>query len=122
MDAAVDWTGEQIGRGVAADGGGAAEAAEGCARCVSFKVKADLAHGQARYWQVLHGRAVEREAALKARIEELQAQLHQSERRLFGEKSERSKSKASGKEPRQEHGQSLGWPGGVCGAPGSAHG
>ena len=46
----------------------------------------------------MHGRAVERELALKARIEELQAQLHQSERRLFGEKSERSKSKASGKE------------------------
>jgi transposase len=61
-------------------------------------VKADLAYGQARYWRSLHGRAVEREQALKAKIEELQAQLHQSERRLFGEKSERSKSKASGKE------------------------
>ena len=100
MDAAVDWTGEQRG-GVAGDGAWAAEAADGCARCLSFKAKADLAYGQARYWQALHGRAVEREAVLKARIEDLQAQLHQSERRLFGEKSERSKSKASGKEPGQ---------------------
>jgi transposase len=49
----------------------------------------------------MHGRALEREQALKARIEELQAKLHQSERQLFGEKSERSKSKVSGKEPRQ---------------------
>jgi len=62
----------------------------------------------------MHGRAVEREAVLKARIEELEAQLHQSERRLFGEKSERSKSKASGKEPRQgtrRRGQQRGAPG-----------
>jgi transposase len=66
---------------------------------VSFKVKADLAHGQARSWQARHRRAVERETALKAKIEELQAQLRQSQRQLFGEKSERSKSKASGKGP-----------------------
>jgi transposase len=66
---------------------------------LSFKAKAELAHGQARYWQALHGRAVEREATLKAKIEELQAQLRQSQRQLFGEKSERSKSKASGKGP-----------------------
>lgn len=100
MDAAVDWKGEQ-GAGSAAEGTWAAEGADGCARCLSFKAKADLAYGRARYWQVLHGRAVEREAVLKARIEELKAQLRQSERRLFGEKSERSKSKASGKEPVQ---------------------
>jgi transposase len=101
VDAAVEWAGEQAGEGVAPGDGWAAEAADGCQRCLSFKAKADLAYGQARYWQVLHGRAVEREAALKARIEELQAQLHQSERQLFGEKSERSKSKASGKGPVQ---------------------
>jgi len=97
VDAAVDWSGEQTGGGVAADGVWAAAAAGGCPQCRSFKVKADLAYGQARYWHAQHARAVEREAALTARIEELQAQLHQSERRLFGEKSERSKSKVAGK-------------------------
>ena len=101
MDAAVEWTGEQIEGVAAVAGGWADQGVGGCARCLSFKAKADLEYGRARYWQALHGRAVEREAVLKARIEELQAQLHQSERRLFGEKSERSKSKASGKEPRQ---------------------
>jgi len=75
----------------------ASEGVGGCAQCLRYKARANLAYGQARYWRVMHGRAVERELALKARIEELQAQLHQSERRLFGEKSERSKSKASGK-------------------------
>ncbi len=97
----VDWAGEEARAGVAPDGGWVTEAVGDCGRCLSFKAKADLAHGRARYWQALHGRAVEREAVLKARIEDLQAQLHQSERRLFGEKSERSKSKASGKEPVQ---------------------
>ncbi len=101
MDAAVDWRGEQVEGGAAAEGGWADEAAGGCERCAGLKAKADWAYGRARYWQALHGRAVEREAVLKARIEELQAQLHQSERQLFGEKSERSKSKASGKEPVQ---------------------
>lgn len=101
MDAAVDWDGGQIGAGVATSDTSGAQADNGCERCQSFKAKANLAYGQARYWQALHGRAVERELVLKARIEELQAQLHQSERRLFGEKSERSKSKASGKEPVQ---------------------
>ena len=111
MDAAVEWRGEQIAGGGAADAASGVAAADGCARCLSFEAKADLAYGQARYWQVLHDRAVAREAALKARIEELQAQLHQSERRLFGEKSERSKSKASGKEPvqgRRPRGQQRG--------------
>ena len=92
MDAEVDWA------GVSADGKWVAEAVGGCGQCSRFKAEADLAYGRVRYWQAMHGRAVERELALKARIEELQAQLHQSERRLFGEKSERSKSKAAGKE------------------------
>ena len=103
MDAAVgvDWAGEDVGAISVAQTQWGTEGEASCAQCLRYKAKADLAYGQARYWQVLHGRAVEREAVLKARIEELQAQLHQSERRLFGEKSERSKSKASGKEPRQ---------------------
>lgn len=98
MEAEIDWAGGEGRVELAPDVEGSAENVDGCVQCLRFKVKADLAYGQARHWQSLHGRAVEREQALKARIEQLQAQLHQSERRLFGEKSERSKSKASGKE------------------------
>ena len=98
MDVAADWSGEEAWGELAPDVEGSAESEGGCAQCWRFKAKADLASGQARYWQSVHRRAVEREQALKAKVEELQAQLHQSERRLFGEKSERSKSKASGKQ------------------------
>lgn len=92
----VDWAGEPECAGV-----GPEEVVNGdseCSQCLGFKLEAARARGRARWWQGLHARAVQREDALKAKIEELSAQLHQSERRLFGEKSERSKSKASGKE------------------------
>jgi len=96
------------------DGALVAEAAGNCAQCSSFKAKADRAHGEARYWRVMHGRALERESVLKAKIEQLRAQLHESERRLFGEKSERSKSKVAGKRPgegKRKRGQQPGAPG-----------
>ena len=100
MDAEVevDLGGQRTRASVVPGTPGGAEELESCAQCLSNKAKADLAYGQARYWQALHGRAVQRELALKAKIEQLRAQLHESEHRLFGEKSERSKSKASGKE------------------------
>lgn len=99
MEAAVEWANEQTDGGAGGDRVRIGDGATGCAQCLSFKVKADLAHGQARSWQGRHRRAVERESVLKARIQELEAQLRQSQRQLFGEKSERSKSKASGKGP-----------------------
>jgi len=60
-----------------------------CPQCLCFKTNADLAHGEARYWQVMHQRAVEREAALKQVVEELEAKVRLRERQLFGRKSER---------------------------------
>ena len=39
---------------------------------------------QAAYWQAMHQRAVEREAALKDEIARLQAQLRLREQQLFG--------------------------------------
>lgn len=59
----------------------------------------------------MHGRAVAREAGLKAQIEELQAKLRLRERQLFGRKSERSKGKNEGQrgdEARRGRGQQRG--------------
>lgn len=70
----------------------------GCEQCAEFKAEAGRANGWARYWRTQHQRAVAREAELKAKIEELKAQIRERDHRLCGEKSERSKSKASGKD------------------------
>jgi len=89
----------------------AREDGQSCSRCLGYKAKADLAHGEARYWQAMHGRAVERAAQLNARIEELKAQLRERERLLFGRKSERSKGKSerqSAKGTRRGRGQQRG--------------
>src|SRR3954449_600842 len=43
---------------------------------------------QAAYWQAMHQRAVEREAALKDEIARLQAQLRLREQQLFGRKAD----------------------------------
>ena len=67
-----------------------------CARCLGFKAKADLAHGEAAYWRAMHSRAVEREAQREAEIEALHAKLRQRERQLFGRRSERGKGKNEG--------------------------
>lgn len=69
-----------------------------CARCLGFKAKADLAHGEAAYWRVMHSRAVEREVRLEAEIEALHAQLRQRERQLFGRRSERGKGTHEGQQ------------------------
>ena len=89
----------------------AREDGQSCSRCLGYKAKADLAHGEARYWQAMHGRAVERAAQLNARIEELKAQLRERERLLFGRKSERGKGKSerqSAKGTRRGRGQQRG--------------
>ena len=82
--------------GLSGDVRGALAVEGGCARCLGLKAKADLAHGEAAYWRVMHSRAVERGAQLAAEIEALHAQLRQRERQLFGRRSERGKGKNEG--------------------------
>lgn len=76
-----------------------------CPQCLGYKTKADLAHGQARYWEVMHQRAVEREAQAQEKIKELEAKVCLRERQLFGRKSERGSGKQDGKGSRQGEGQ-----------------
>jgi len=45
---------------------------------------------QANYWQAQHARSVEREAALRAQVEALEATVRDLTQRLYGTKSERS--------------------------------
>ena len=82
--------------GLSGDVRGALAVEGGCARCSGLKAKADLAHGEAAYWRVMHSRAVERGAQLAAEIEALHAKLRQRERQLFGRRSERGKGKNEG--------------------------
>ena len=48
---------------------------------------------QAHFWRAQHGRAVEREAALKDQVRRLQAEIREWERRVTGRKSETSAAK-----------------------------
>lgn len=87
-----------------------------CPQCLGSKARADLAYGEARYWQDRHRRAVDREAVLKEKVEELEARLRERERQLFGKKSERrsgSEQCETGKasRPRRKRGQQPGRPG-----------
>ena len=70
MDAEVevDWAGVEARTSGASDGEWVPEGVGRCRQCLSNKAKADRAYGEARYWRVMHGRAVERESALKAKI------------------------------------------------------
>ena len=45
---------------------------------------------QGNYWRAQHARLVQREAALKAQVEALEAQLRDLTQRLYGKKSEQS--------------------------------
>src|SRR5262249_10467503 len=45
---------------------------------------------EANYWRAQHARPVQREAALKAQVEALEAQLRDLTQRLYGKKSEQS--------------------------------
>src|SRR6266705_6521962 len=70
---------------------------------------------EANYWRAQHARLVQREAALKAQVEALEAQLRDLTQRLYGTKSEKSAaSEALGKvnevQPRKR-GQQPGTPG-----------
>jgi transposase len=70
---------------------------------------------EANYWRAQHARLVQREAALKAQVEALEAQLRDLTQRLYGKKSEQSAgSEALGKSkpanPRKR-GQQPGSPG-----------
>ena len=46
--------------------------------------------GEANYWRAQHARLGQREAALKAQVEGLEAQLRDLTQRLYGKKSEQS--------------------------------
>ena len=70
---------------------------------------------EANYWRAQHARLVQREAALKAQVEALEAQIRDLNQRLYGTKSEKSagsealdKSTAA---PPRKRGQQLGTPG-----------
>src|SRR6266568_1924741 len=70
---------------------------------------------EANYWRAQHARLVQREAALKAQVEALEAQIRDLTQRLYGTKSEKSAaSEALGKvnevQPRKR-GQQPGTPG-----------
>jgi transposase len=70
---------------------------------------------EANYWRAQHARLVQREAALKAQVEALEAQIRDLTQRLYGTKSEKSAaSEALGKvnevQPRKR-GQPPGTPG-----------
>src|SRR5215813_9244658 len=70
---------------------------------------------EANYWRAQHARLVQREAALKAQVEALEAQIRDLTQRLYGTKSEKSAaSEACGKvnevQPRKR-GQQPGTPG-----------
>ena len=45
---------------------------------------------EANYWRAQHARLVQREAALKAQVEALEAQIRDLNQRLYGKKSEQS--------------------------------
>ena len=45
---------------------------------------------EANYWRAQHARLVQREAALKAQVEALEAQIRDLTQRLYGTKSEKS--------------------------------
>jgi len=74
-------------------GGGAGVAPSsgtgGCARCSGWPEELISARAAASYWEAMHRRACEREAALKRQIEALEAKVKQRERELFGRRSER---------------------------------
>jgi transposase len=55
---------------------------------------------QAHYWRAQHARLVEREAALKAEVEVLQATIRDLTQRLYGAKSEKSARPDSAGEPK----------------------
>ena len=67
---------------------------------------------EANYWRAQHARLVQREAALKAQVEGLEAQIRDLNQRLYGKKSEQSAgSEARGKStdaPTRKRGQQPG--------------
>jgi transposase len=73
---------------------------------------------QAHYWRAQHQRAVEREAALAAQVQQLQAEIREWKRRLFARQSETSAAtqpdktpKTPTQQPPRKRGQQPGKPG-----------
>ena len=70
---------------------------------------------EANYWRAQHARLTQREAALKAQVEALEAQIRDLTQRLYGKKNEQSTvSEAHGKSneaPARKRGQQPGRPG-----------
>jgi transposase len=59
----------------------------------------------ANYWKAQHGRAIEREAVLKEKPKQSQAQIRDLKQRIYGKKSERSKGKSAASSTTQEGSQ-----------------
>src|SRR4249919_2424132 len=55
---------------------------------------------KANYWQAQHARSVEREAALTAKVDALEATVRDLIQRLYGTKSEKSASPEDAAEPK----------------------
>ena len=66
--------------------------AEPCSNCPLYREVAELRCDKS-YWQTMHQKALEREAALKQRVAELEAKLRLREKQLFGRKTEKGKNK-----------------------------
>jgi hypothetical protein len=56
---------------------------------------------QANYWRAQHQRAVQREADLKEQVEQLQGEIRELKRRLYGRKSETSSATKPPRNPNQ---------------------
>jgi len=70
---------------------------------------------EANYWRAQHARLAQREAALKAQVEALEAQIRDLTQRLYGKKSEQSTGSEAGGQcheaPARKRGQQPGRPG-----------
>ena len=60
-----------------------------CSRCAELARERSISRTEAGYWKAMHAKALEREAALRKQVEELEAKVKLRERQLFEKKSER---------------------------------
>jgi transposase len=109
---------DQDAQGSTADAVAAPAPAGPCPVCPFLEEKLKAARESA-YWRAMHGRAVEREKALKVRIAELEAKVRLREQQLFGRKTETSTSTQPpptaspipSSSPKRPRGQQRGQPG-----------
>jgi len=75
-----------------------------CSNC-SLQIKLAELRCEKAYWRKMHEKAVQREAKLKEKVDELQAKLRLRERQLFGRKSEKgaTKQEKGSPNPKKRH-------------------